>query len=161
MTPEDADAYRRRISEVLRQNGFGWVVEHAEAQIAEGKPSYKQVSERYIPADTMFTVRAPKTRRASLVTSEPYSPLECLEIILQAIGSAIVNRFDLEESVLSHVKGITEIEFRPDAPAPEAGDIYFGRAHRLTQSRLNTGSNIKRRAEHALEQLEGEAHAST
>jgi hypothetical protein len=161
MSPEDADEYSRRISDVLRQNGFGWVVDQVEAQIADGKPSYKQVSERYIPQDDMFAVRAPKSRRASLVTSEPYSATERLEIILQAIRSAIVHRFDLEDSVLSHLGGIHEIEFRPEAPVAEAGDTRLGGALHLTRSRLEPGSRLKSRAERILGQLQEETRAST
>ena len=45
MAGDDDAQYRRRISEVLTHNGFGWVVTQAEAQIVEGKPSSKQVAE--------------------------------------------------------------------------------------------------------------------
>jgi hypothetical protein len=44
---------------VLNRQGFGWVIAQAEAQIAEGKPSSKQVSEyERVPAsaDPMFTM---------------------------------------------------------------------------------------------------------
>jgi hypothetical protein len=46
VSEEDDANYRRRIGEVLNRHGFEWVVVQAEAQIAEGKPSSKEVSER-------------------------------------------------------------------------------------------------------------------
>jgi hypothetical protein len=159
---EDADEYRRRIGEVLRRHGFGWVLEEVEAQIGEGKPSSKQISERYTPpADSMFTVQTPKRRRASLVTSEPYSASERLEILLQAIRAAIIHRSVLEAAVLNHVKGITEIEFQPDASTAEVEGTRLGRRHTLTVSRLDPGSSLRHRAEHVLAKLEDEARADT
>jgi hypothetical protein len=62
MSEEDDAIYRRRLSDVLGRHGFGWVVQQVEAQIAEGKPISKQVSEpeyRSFALDADFVVRAP------------------------------------------------------------------------------------------------------
>jgi hypothetical protein len=45
VSEEDDPDYTRRIAEVLNRHGSGWVIGQVEAQIAEGKPSTKQVSE--------------------------------------------------------------------------------------------------------------------
>src|SRR3954469_12327416 len=100
---DDDSEYRRRIAQLLEKYGFGWVVEQAEAQVAEGKPTSKQVSEREIrPAalDPMFTIRKPQRRRASLITSEEYTEREKLEILLDGLSSAILERANLEQAIL-------------------------------------------------------------
>jgi hypothetical protein len=74
--------------------GFGWIVGQAQAQIAEGKPSIKHVSEyERVPVsdNPIFTIPRPRSRRASLITTEPYTETERLEIVLQAI-EAMQNR---------------------------------------------------------------------
>jgi hypothetical protein len=159
---EDDAAYRREINEVLRRHGFAWVAEQAEAQIAEGKPSSKQVSEREVPraaADPMFRVGLPKRRRASLITSEPYSESERLDILLQAIESAVIQRADIEAAVLNQLSEITSIEFQPEAPAGEPGG-GLGTAHRLDRSRIEPGTELRRRTEHALAAMRGRDRAS-
>ena len=150
VSEEDDAAYRRQISDILRRHGFGWVVEQAEAQIAEGKPSSKQVSEHEIfraEADPMFTIRPRKRRRASLITTESYSESERLEIVLQAIESAVIQRAELEAAVLNQLSGITAIEFRPDSG--------FDTGHRLDRSRIEPGLQLQRRTEHALAAMRG------
>jgi hypothetical protein len=154
MSEEDDAAYRRQISDILRRHGFGWVVEQAEIQIAEGKPSSKQVSEREIfraETDPMFTIRPSKRRRASLITSEPYTESERLEIVLQAIESAVMQRAELEAAVLNQLSGITAIEFRPEIITEEAAAGF----HRLDRSRIEPGHELQQRAEHALAAMRG------
>jgi hypothetical protein len=59
----------------LASIGFGWIVGQAQAQIAEGKPSIKHVSEYervLVSDDPIFTIPRPRSRRASLITTEPY-----------------------------------------------------------------------------------------
>lgn len=162
MSEEDDAAYRREISDVLRRHGFAWVAEQAEAQIAEGKPSSKQVSEREVPrvdADPMFRIKPPKRRRASLITSEPYSESERLEILLQAIESAVIQRAEIEAAILNQLTEITAIEFQPEAPPEELGG-GFGTAHRLDRSRIEPGIELRRRTEHALTAMRGRDRAS-
>jgi hypothetical protein len=155
---EDDAAYRRRIAEALVQNGFEWVVEQADSQIAEGKASTKQVSEQqsfHPAADPMFEIRKPRRRRASLITSEPYSEAEKLEILLHGVKAAIAERAQLERAVLDQLSGITEIEFQPDAPVEEADFGYRGRVHRLNRSMIEEGQILESRTEHAFREMMG------
>src|SRR5436190_9687970 len=120
MSEADDAEYRRRISEVLTLHGFGWVVAQAEAEIAEGKQSAKQVAEQEVfsvSADPDFRMRRPRSSRASLITSEPYSEAERLEILLKAIEAALIQRSFLEQAVLAHVPDVDSIRFEPDAAA--------------------------------------------
>jgi hypothetical protein len=149
---DDAD-YRRRLSEVLETYGFGWVVQEAEAQIAEGKVSLKQVSEQetFNPAiDPMFVIRKPRRRRASLVTSEAYTEAEKLEILLRGIKAAIAERAQLEKEILHQLADVTAVEFQPDASLEEAELGYRGREHRLDRSMIEQGQNLQSRTEHAI-----------
>jgi hypothetical protein len=160
MSEEDDAIYRRRLSEVLRQHGFDWVVQQAETQIAEGKSGSKQVRE--LPRAVLgpdFRIGAPKRLRASLITSEPYSEAERLEILLQAIDAAIVQRAKLEETVLDQLSGISSIEFEPDVPSEDFEGAYFGKAHRLDRSRLGSAHDLRERTDNALHRLRGRDRA--
>jgi hypothetical protein len=153
MSEEDDEEYRRRISEVLIRHGFEWVVTQAETQIAEGKPSSKQVSEREIFSvldDPDFTIRRPRARRASLITSEPYSEAERLEILLQAVEAALVQRSDLERAVLAQIPDIIAIRYEPDSPIEGAESSYLGKAHELNQDRSSIAHEIEADAKIAI-----------
>lgn len=162
---DDAETYRRRLSEVLRRHGFGWVVDQAEIQIAEGKPSSKQVSEREpisVVSDPMFAIRAPRRRRASLITSEPYTEEERLEILISAIDAALVQRANLETAVLDvlgEIHPVTSITFQPDSEGVE--DSPLGRAHRVDPARRESASTIRLQTERALKDIRGRERAGT
>jgi hypothetical protein len=164
MAEEDDADYWRRVREVLIEHDFAWVVAQAEAQIAEGKPNAKQVSEReHIPpsADPMFTVRRPRSRRASLITSEPYNESERLEILLDAIEAAIVQRSMVEQAVFDQLTDITSIRFEPDSPVEPGGETYLGARHVLDSSRKDMATELESRARAALSDLRGRDHAGT
>jgi hypothetical protein len=164
MAEEDDADYRRRIGEVLIEHGFAWVVAQAEAQIAEGKPSSKQVSEReYVPpsADPMFTVQRPRSRRASLITSEPYNESERLDILLEAIEAAVVQRSMLEQAVFEQLTDISSIRFEPDSPVEPGGETYLGAPHVLDLGRKDMATELETRARVALSDLRGRDHAGT
>jgi hypothetical protein len=153
VSDEDDAAYRRRITEVLERHGFGWVVQQAEAEFAEGKPVVKQVSEqeRFFPdADPLFVVRMPRRRQANLITSEPYTEAERLNILLHAIEAALVERAQLERAILDELPHISGIEFQPETPIEEADLTYRGRAHRLDRAALATGRTIEEQAMRSL-----------
>ena len=131
MAKEDDAAYWRQLSEVLRRHGFGWVVQQAEEQISEGKPSTKQVSERgysRAEADSDFVISKPRRRRASLITSEPYTEAEQVEILLNAIEAALVQRAELEQAVFKIPGDIAAIQFQPDTDRLDADDTYLGKS---------------------------------
>jgi hypothetical protein len=146
----DDAAYRRRIGEVLERHGFRWVLEQAEAQIAEGKPSSKEVSER-----ESVSAAVPRRRRVSLITSEPYSESERLEVLLQAIEAAIIQRAKLEQAVLNQFSAVAAIDFQPE----DAVSGYLGRAHHLDRSPIEPALDLLNRTEHALIAMRGRNRA--
>jgi hypothetical protein len=162
MSEEHDAEYRRRISEVLSEHGFGWVVAQAEAEIAEGKQSTKQVAEEdevSVLTDPDFRIRRPRSRRASLITSEPYNEAERLEILLKALEAALIQRSTLEQAVLAEVPDVDAIRFRPDAPVEVAGS-YLGRPHELNASRTASAIEIESRAKDILAAIRGASLAN-
>lgn len=162
MSEADDANYRRRITDVLLSHGFGWVVAQAEAHIAEGKPTSKQVSERdsgsfarSIDDDGMFVVRHPRTRRASLITSEPYTQSEQLEILLEAIEAAIVQRSMLEQAVLDESNHITSVRYEPDSPGEAIDSSYFGTPQTLDISRIFPAKELEVESRLALDRMKG------
>jgi hypothetical protein len=163
VSEEDDAVYRKRISEVLIEHGFDWVVAQAEAEIADGKPLTKQVTEPEFFSqsdDAQFAVRAPRTKRASLITSEPYSEAEGLEILLKAVEAALIQRADLEVAVLSGVKGVTAIDFQPETSREVEGG-YLGTKHTLDRDRIEPAVDLRRRTQLALEGMRGRLRDST
>lgn len=156
---EDAAAYRRELGEVLRHHGFGWVVDQAEIQIIEGKPSSKRISEREtfaLRSDPMFTIRRPRRRQASLITSEAYSEEERLEILMNAIDAALVQRAELEIAVLDmldKIHPVSSVGFRPDVPSEVAEGSPLGRSHRVDHGRRASAEEIRSRAKLALNDI--------
>jgi hypothetical protein len=156
MSEEDDAEYGRRIREVLEERGFGWVVAQAEAQIAAGKPSSKQVYERElfrVSEETDFAIRRPRSRRASLITSEPYTESERLGILLHAVEAALVQRSALEIATLEEVHGIDSIRFEPEEAAEAVDASYLGRPHEITASRRVTALEIVTETEAALQRI--------
>jgi hypothetical protein len=155
--PEEDDAeYRRRIVGVLENHGFGWVVAQAEAQIAEGKPASKQVSERLVlrvSEETDFAIRRPRARRASLITSEPYTEAERLDILLRAVEAALVQRSELERAALEEVPGIDAIRFAPEGREESLEGAYRGKAHEIDAGRSAIAAEIERDATAALARI--------
>lgn len=164
---DDAAAYRLRLRDVLRGHGFGWVVDQAETRIAEGKPSDKQVSERepYSPdLDSSFEERIPRRRRAKLITSEPYTENESLEIMLDAIHAALVQRAALEMAVLEELNEIVPVQsitFVPDVASVDVEGSPLGTVHQLVFSRRAEALSIRSMTELALSNIRGRARGRT
>jgi len=154
----DDVAYWERLTSILEARGFGWVVEQAEAQIAEGKPTSKDVLERqsYPVVDELtFAVSAPRRRRARLITSEPYSDAERLRILLEGLRSAIVDRQRVEDAVLENVGEIEAVIYEPDIPSEREPSSARGRRHQLDRERAKS-REIAEQAAALIAELEAE-----
>jgi hypothetical protein len=163
VTGEDSAEYRRRIADLLVLNGFDWVVAQTDAEIAEGKQSSKQVSERETSPlfdDKDFQVRQPRSRRATLVTSEHYSGAERLEILLQAIEAALIQRSAVEHAVLAEMPDVT-IHFVPDAPATGLERSVLERQHDLSAERASLASELEANTRTIIESVRRESRADT
>lgn len=154
----DDGAFRRRIAELLEEHNFGWVVEQADAHIAEGKPVTKEVSERerqQVLSDS-FRVSTPRRYRTRLVTTDAFSEREKLEILLKAIEAAVVQRADFDAAVLEKLPSIKAIAFEPDAPAEDADGGYRGKSHRLTRETDADRVALRTKAKVVLESVRAE-----
>jgi hypothetical protein len=153
MSEMDDGAFRRRVIELLEEHRFGWIVEQAEAQIAEGKSVVKEVSEQELrPAvlsDT-FRIARPRRYRSSLVTTVAFSESEKLELLLKAIEAAVVKRADLDTAVLEKLPTIGSIAFEPDAPDEGADGGYRGRPHRLVRDTAPDRASLREDADKVL-----------
>lgn len=160
MSEEDDADYRRSISRVLRAHGFGWVVDQVESQIAAGKSIDRQVSDREstlpLPGED-FNIQRPRSRRPSLITSEPYTESEKLEILLQGIEAALVQRSMIEQAVLEEMEEFSIISFEPDVPLEEGDELRArGRGgHALEPGRRATARAIEAEARSALDGMRG------
>jgi hypothetical protein len=94
-----------------------------------------------------------------LITSEPDSEAERLEILLKAIDAAIIQRAKLEETVLNQLSGISTIDFEPDIAPEEPEGGFLGQAHRLDRHRLESAHDLRERADTALRGLRGKDRA--
>lgn len=152
----DEREYFERLTEVLQTHGFGWVVDQAQAEISEGRVVSKEVSapsiRRAYDPDTFLVGQTPRSRRAALVATEPFSPTERLAILIHGIESAIVTRAALEKEVLSADSGFGRIEFRPDETDASAS-VKDSRSHRLDRGRLNTTERLQNDLSKALSKL--------
>lgn len=157
---DDTGTYFVRLAEILVKYGFDWVVTRAEVEIAEGRAITKEVRAleygELIEADS-FATRAPRRRRTSLMTTEPFSDDERLVILLRGIDAALSTRADLERSILYTLNDISVVEFVPEEGVlgPALVDARR-RRHRLDRDRLEEGSRIKRRLDEAVRQLREE-----
>lgn len=155
----DDGAFRRQIVELLEEHGFGWVVEQADAHIAEGKSVVKEVSERELRPSVIsdtFRITRPRRYRSSLVTTVVFSEPEKLEILLSAIEAAIVQRAALDTAVLATLASMKVIAFEPDTPAEDADGGYRGRRHTLTRDTEPSREGLRSAAEDVLKAARSE-----
>jgi hypothetical protein len=157
----DEREYLERLTAVLRENGFDWVVMQAQTTIAEGKSVTKEVRAPDFPPaydDNTLVRQTPRRRRAELIATEPFTPAEQLEILLHAVEAAIVDRVALEEAVLQSVGENINIEFLPDegdvAPRAAPG------SHRLDRGRLSEAQGVRDNLSKALKRLRDLTDAS-
>lgn len=159
----DERDYFHILTEILRENGFEWVVAHAQAEISEGRAVPKEVSAPSIQMkedpDT-FVRQAPRRRRARLVASEPFSAAEQLEILVSNIEAAIVTRAALEKEILSKNDQFERIEFLPEDTdgAATADDV---RSHYVDNSRIDAAEGVWRSLSETLGELRGINDAGT
>ncbi|MDW4497164.1 hypothetical protein R5H30_04155 [Sulfitobacter sp. D35] len=159
----DEDEYFLRLTEVLRTNGFEWVVAQAQAEIAEGRIVTKEVQapglQQSMDPDSLERL-PPRRRRSALVATVQYDASERLEILLKGIESAVIVRSDLENEVIRLLKDIDgdrievvdKVEFLPDDSevVPASAGI---RSHSLERERFSTSSPLRNDLAEALSQL--------
>ena len=117
MPTEDAPAYYGKIAQILSENGFAWIVSQVESEIEQGRSVVKDVQAPEIGAlveSETFARRTPRKRRAALLTTIPYTDSERLDILLNAVDTAIAGRASFQEAALEYLPDVVSIEFTPD-----------------------------------------------
>lgn len=159
----DEREYFERLSEILQEHGFDWVLTQVQAEISEGRVVSKEVSAPSIESavDPVTMVRqTPRRRRASLVTTLPLSPRERLEVLIRGIEAAVVTRAELEEAVFRMTKNVSQIDFKPD----ESDKDFFTddrHAHSLRIERVSSADRVKEDLSKTLKELRIILDAST
>lgn len=160
----DNEIYFQRLSEILVQGGFDWVVVQANAEISSGKSRAKEVRAlEYgeLIDEGSFATRTPRRRRASLMTTEPFNDVERLGILIRGIEAAIASRADIEEAVLNLTDVLT-IDFAPEGDELEAfGSAGTDVRHRLDRGRLEGGKKLSDKLLNSLRQLREQARVGS
>jgi hypothetical protein len=156
--------YFRRLAELLQEHGYQWVLAEALAQIAEGMTVDKDVREFEAAqiAEASFELRPRGRKRARLIATVPYDDSQKLDILLNAIEAALVQRADLEEAVLKSLQGskdeeaIEGVEFVPDQEMDPAGGSVF-RRHELRPDRRQANQVVRETAARTLAEIRADA----
>lgn len=159
----DEREYFERLSRILRQYGFDWVLTQVQAEISEGRAVSKEVSAPSIGSeiDPITAARqTPRRSRASLVTTEPLTPREQLEVLIRGIETAIILRADLEKSVFGMTSDINVINFKPDK-LEEEFFLEDRPSHILKRDQIGAADQVKEEVGSALKKLRTLLDAST
>jgi hypothetical protein len=127
MTDEELSAIFTELAASLRANDLGWIVDQVENHIEEGRLYTKRVR-RGRPEERELLGRMTKSTRGTVIGTEPYSNLEQVQILINAVRTAFHDSASLEESV----KGFLQREVQAEkvsvvraetVAAVEAGDV--------------------------------------
>jgi hypothetical protein len=156
MNDEDAREYRVRIAQMLRSNGYSWVVDEVQGAVAAGKLFEKEIDERFDPqtASDSHDVEETQSRgkgKARRTSTAPFSEHEQLNLLLTAIDRAVTNRVETEDAIFDALFDVAEIAFEPEsvdiAAEPSGG------GHMLTRHERTEANAIGHRARRALNSL--------
>lgn len=137
----DYNQYRIQLSEILTKHGFGWVVDQSESQIVAGREAEKLVSESRFTSDPDNNGRIARRGSARLVTSEPYSDGEKLDILLRAIEAALIQRSLIEQEAVRIIPEFASAKFVSDTSLGE--DIEKFSNHQLNGELIDDSANIR------------------
>lgn len=112
MDAEEAKKAYAGISGVLRQSGFEWVAAQVEESIELGKAVAKRADASDFIDDQVAGQRRGRKRMQNFVTTEPYSDVECLKLLLEAI-KRMVALPDFEMEILKILE-VEEAKFVTD-----------------------------------------------
>lgn len=154
---EDELEYFKRLSGILEETGFEWLLTQVRNEIAEGHAVKKEVNAPSMDSKidpVTRIVRQPQRRRSSLVTTEPLTSRQQLFVLIEAIEAAVIVRAELEESVFRMNKDMNEISFMQDESDK---DLATGehKPHSLTRGNLENSVTVKKSIRNNLEELRG------
>lgn len=146
MTPEEADEIIRRLNLVLREAGLAWVVQQVAAVVERGVDESTHFTFQNFELDQPAKRPGPKSEA---LTTRAYTEEEELRILIAAIRSAVIDRYQIEESAFERLKTET-IAFYPDLPT---GFADRGYDRQVDEEFKLTLANLKRRRD-AIQELE-------
>jgi hypothetical protein len=94
----EALAVEEELRAALTSAGFQWVLDQFDAVLVEGKPEFRK-RERFL-RDPEEVVPADLTKKRGVLTSEPYSPQERLELLITAIRRITVEPAEFEKATV-------------------------------------------------------------
>lgn len=126
MTEQDASDYRVRIANILNERSANWIVEQANEQMSLGKLQTKRIdaSETTVDAITQVPRRSSRKSMAEFLFTVPYTEVEKLSILIEAIDLALIAPVLMEIAIPENLGSEIGIDFIPDEGAS-------GTAHRM------------------------------
>lgn len=114
MTPGTAVTYYDTIVMYLRENDLGWLINQVQDEVLRGKVITKAVKDINFKNDDQLRISSYKTSKEIISISEPFSEIERLKILLNAIEEMLsIN--EIKQQIFENLKQINssveEIEF--------------------------------------------------
>lgn len=165
MKPEQCETLFRKTAQLLQKHGLSWVVEEVREFVSQGRPIEKDIMVE--PPDIPDGKRRRK-RQVTFMASEPYTPCEQREFLLQAVDHAVVDTVEMEEHTLNALtleeSTPTTVVCAPDTsveeedtntePALEPTGAEFRLSVDSTRDRLASAKELRK----ALSEVISEAH---
>lgn len=147
MDEEEAKRAYDGISEVLRAVGMGWVAEQVEESVELGKTVTKKADASEFIDDKVAGQRRGRQRMQDFVTTEPFSNLERLNLLLDAINRVMaLPDFEADALKILEAKDVTFVS--------EQGNDASRSLHR---NRTEEQELARRRLREVLQQVRGVA----
>lgn len=121
------------LAEAARECGLGWVLEQVEKRIAVGKTRIEKIPVKYaealavIPSESKEEYRSKRGAPANFVASEPYSPAESAELLVEALLLAVPTAHRVAQHTLAGIGEfgpIKSVLFAPDVPSSQPHEIH-------------------------------------
>lgn len=138
MTDDEASLTYRVLVSTLRENHLDWVVEQVSRQIESGRPTRKRIALR----ESWQQETGRRKSRAEFVSTVPYTPLEQLRLLVDALDHSVVSTAEMEEFVLKHLPeeaGLNAIKFVAEGTAEESYAIEPNQV----QGRMTAAGQLK------------------
>lgn len=131
---------KTHLIKLLEQNRCKWIVDQWQEEILRGKFSAKSFKElkKYASDDVLnqiAVVQKGYSAKENLVYSEPYSPQEEVDLLIESIEKGLINTFDIAEATIKSLPDGADIQFNDEFDAQNKVKIDLRHLSSFTISR--------------------------